>query len=68
MTCKVIGHVYAPLKYLLHVPDIQEAKCFKFTVQILHPQHLFMYTPLSRVQGNYFSPDVDLKFVRLMRL
>ena len=49
--------------------DIQEDKCFKFTVQISPPPTLIpVYTPFSRVQGNYFSPDVDLKFVKLMRL
>ena len=26
-----------PLKYLILMPEIQEAKCFKFTVQILPP-------------------------------
>ena len=26
-----------PLKYLILIPDIQEAKFFEFTVQILHP-------------------------------
>ena len=30
--------VRVPLKYLILMPDIQEAKCFKFTDQILPPQ------------------------------
>jgi len=29
--------VCVPLKYLILMPDIQEAKCFEFTVQISPP-------------------------------
>ena len=29
--------VCVPLKYLILIPDIQEAKCFEFTVKILPP-------------------------------
>ena len=29
--------VCVPLKYLILIPDIQEAKCFEFTVQICPP-------------------------------
>ena len=29
--------VCVPLKHLIFMPDIQEAKCFEFTVQILPP-------------------------------
>ena len=53
--------VCVPLKHLIFMPDIQEAKCFEFTVQILPPpqelpgggkhvlppQELFLYTPLQ---------------------
>ena len=32
--------VCIPLKYFVHMPDIQEAKCFELTVQILHSSPL----------------------------
>ena len=34
-----------PLKYLILMPDIQEAKCFEFTVKILPPRFISVYTP-----------------------
>ena len=40
--------MYTNFKYHIRMPDIQEAKCFEFTVQILPPPlDLFLYTPLS---------------------
>ena len=45
--------VCVPLKYLILMPDIQEAKCFEFTVQILPPPaplellDFFLYPPLN---------------------
>ena len=38
------------------MPEIQEAKCFKFTVQILPPSplYLILYTPLLRFNLDIF--------------
>jgi len=57
------------------MPDIQEAKCFEFTVQILPPPlELFLYTPLSNeievsnVDAGWMDTNVEYWFMNWIQV
>ena len=64
--------VCVPLKYLILMPDIQEAKCFEFTVQISPPplggprggKQFFALRKFRPPLSDFFSGEVETERIR----